>query len=96
MPTDPTRPVYQYPDAPIPADLSAMLQADAIAVRDALEAARRRWEWIRTLGQEAVPEDVWNGYERMGGTVAAIYFGLVAQPEPFSFDNYLVPARRGQ
>jgi hypothetical protein len=89
----PTATVYQYPDEPIGPNWDDLLQADAIAVRDALATIGRRWQFVGT-NPPGVSQTAYNGYELLN-TVAQIYLGLINQPQPYNFDNATAPARRG-
>jgi hypothetical protein len=95
---DPTRPVNQYPDPEIPVDWSVVLQGDAIAFRNAAEAALRKWLWIQAMGREGagglIPDDVYHAYEYLA-VPARVYYGM-AWPNAEDIDARLIPWRRGQ
>jgi hypothetical protein len=80
---------------PGPAELAGWLQGDALTLRDACQRILNRWPFIRTLGPDVVGADVFRDFNYLA-TVAGVYYGTEAQPEPWNFDGALANARRGQ
>jgi hypothetical protein len=77
--------VNQPPDEPVGVDWDAQLQLDAIAVRDALAVATRRWQYIGN-NPPGVSPTAYNGYELLN---------RVAQNYLDNYDAALAPYRRG-
>lgn len=83
------------PDPDLATTLDAMLNADAVTARNAMAAVMTRWQYVRSLGEDAVGADRFADFNRLA-TVAQVYYGEIAQPEPFDFDDSLALVRRGQ
>jgi hypothetical protein len=82
-------------NADVAAELAAQLRADAVTFHQQCQMLAGRWAFVQRLGAEVVGAETFAGYEYLA-TAPLIYFGRVAQPEPWDFADALVPARRGQ
>ena len=83
------------PDPDLAATLDAMLNADAVTTRNALQGVLARWQYVEALGSEVVGADRFRDFNYLA-TVAQVYYGQVGQPDPFPFDEALALVRRGQ
>ena len=92
---------YQ-PDLP---QLNAQLTQDAGSMQTIMLMVIRRWRYIAKIGADGLQGPPWNlppakatemfeAFNHMA-TVAQVYFGEAAQPEPFPFDDALALYRGG-
>jgi hypothetical protein len=95
--------VGHQPDAD---ELNRYLAADAQGLRNAAQEILKRWSLVKDLGEaglqappyDMTPEDAAAFFEAANRmqTVAAVYYGELAQPDPFNFDDALSEVRGGQ
>jgi hypothetical protein len=87
-----------FPDLsqpPGPAEVAALLQGDAVALRDVCARIVNRWDYLRSLGEDHLGAEAFRLYNLVA-TVPLIYYDRAAQPNEDNFDEALAPARRGQ
>jgi hypothetical protein len=75
------------PDEAAISQLRDELLSDAVGVRDMMDRAARRWQWVRTLGRDRAGPVVYDNYERLNG-LATVYRD--------QYDGELIEARRGR
>jgi hypothetical protein len=95
--------VGHVPDA---AELNNTLYFNTLALRDAMAKIAALWAYIEPLGSAGLQGDPWlmdpavaDAYFRAAeyaNTVAEIYGGQIAQPDPFPFADALAPVLGGQ
>ena len=87
-------------------DVNAPLGILAVQLRDACRQILQEWSYVNRLGVaglEAAPysmdsvsaQALFDAYNYLQ-TVANIYYGTAAQPDPFDFDDALALIRGGQ
>jgi hypothetical protein len=95
--------VGHVPDA---AELNQTLYFNTLALRDSLAKVTALWDYVRPLGSAGLQGEPWNmdpavadayfAAAEYANTVAEIYGGQIAQPEPFPFADALAPVLGGQ
>lgn len=88
------------------AELNQTLYFNAVGLRDACAKVAALWAYLEPLGSAGLQGEPWNmdadqaaayfAAAEYANTVAELYMGTAAQPEPFPFDDALAPVRGGQ
>lgn len=88
------------------AELNAMLAGDAQAVENVMTGVLRRWGLVEDIGVDGLMAEPYNmpqaDAETMFAnfnylaTVAGVWYGTGAQPDPFDFSDATAKVRGGQ